>query len=622
MRLLTTILITLASISLALPWPIAPVNQTHKIDGSYGGSNVPWDSVSAANPYGNFHAGIDIFLTELTPAGDEEEVYAVEPGYITDIIENTDQGSEDENWIIICDTPSSSDEGWAYLHVKNTLDRYVGYHVENTSEYIANVHQDTISTSHLHFQRSGPTWTDPTGLCNPFDYLAPAALRTYWNFMPQPGLTEHPWCFFLEDKTTAGWENWLTYDSIYADTLAADSLYGSVDIIQGFWLRTNGDIGSQAGLPEDWAVPHRIKWECVQEGASSTEQSIFTRYLASFDGTVGAMADYEKYRQFYFRYTWLEDYFPGSYGDMICLTNCGDATGWNGINNIEENSWNTVLSADGSGDSYHPLNMQTPDGSYHIDVTAYAWDTTVTQGVSIDCELRNTKEIAQEVHLTDAVTDQDIWHAEWVATYGSYGFTPEKTIFANVTMQPGSTLDVEIIFSGPMSTGVDPYVRFTKPDGTFLTADPSTPEWTSTNLPDGYFDTWHGTVDIPVEGYSGWMTMKIKAKDISDIGLLDPSIADPDPPSGPGDDEYTDDHHGFGIAFSVQPGWPVTLHDYAKGSPVLADLDADGDLDVVIQSTDGWVHLLADSGNTLNSHWPMHSGGWGSINVYACPSIV
>lgn len=37
--------------------------------------------MSPTNPFGNFHAGIDLFVTMLTP--DEQEVYAVEAGYIT-----------------------------------------------------------------------------------------------------------------------------------------------------------------------------------------------------------------------------------------------------------------------------------------------------------------------------------------------------------------------------------------------------------------------------------------------------------------------------------------------------------------------------------------------------------
>jgi hypothetical protein len=224
------------------------------------------------------------------------------------------------------------------------------------------------------------------------------------------------------------------------------------------------------------------------------------------------------------------------------------------------------------------------------------------------------------VHLTDVVTVQDVWHAEWVASYGTDGFTPEKNIYANITAQPGTTLDVEIIFSGPMSTTVDPYVRFTKPDETYLTAEPSTPEWTSTNLPDGYFDTWHGSVEIPVEGYSGWMTMKIKAKDISDIGLLDPSIADPRPPSGPVDEEYTDDHHGFGIAFSSEPGWPVLLEYRVIGSPALGDLDGDGDLDIAVQSNKGVVELIDEEGNILQT---LVSGDWSGFNypLYSSPAI-
>jgi hypothetical protein len=349
-----------------------------------------------------------------------------------------------------------------------------------------------------------------------------------------------------------------------------------------FSLWTHGDIGTQVSY-EDYTVPYRIEWDCVKLGQEvDSDEIIFNRHVVSFEGSVGSMDDWEKYKQFYFRFLNLHDLFTESlvsYGDAIYITNCAETDAWNGIDNIEENSWNTALSAEGSGEAYHPLNMVTRDGRYRIDITAYAWDTNVTQDVSIECMLCNHKEIAQEVRLSDAATDQDIWHAEWIASYDTDGFKPVKNVYVNKTTEPGTTLEIEIVFSGPMSNSVAAWVRFTKPEGGYIVATPGSPEWTSTNQPDGYFDTWNGTVDVPAEGFSGWMTMKIKAHDISDLGLQDPSIAYPDPPS-PTDEEYTDDHHGFGIAITSEPGWPVFLEHWISGSPVAGDLDGDGDLDI------------------------------------------
>jgi len=194
---------------------------------------------------------------------------------------------------------------------------------------------------------------------------------------------------------------------------------------------------------------------------------VFSKYPIEFTGEFGSTDDWLRYKQFYFRYGW--EFFDSAIAS--CITNCNDNSTWNGIDNIEENCWNTVEASDGSGDSYHPLNMVTPDGVYFIRTTEYAWDSSIQQD-GIECILNNNKEIAQEVQLSDATTDQDIWHAEWVASYDADGFTPEKNIYTNITAQPGTTLDIEIIFSGPMSTTVDPYVRFTKPEGGYIVASP------------------------------------------------------------------------------------------------------------------------------------------------------
>ncbi|GEM_PF-1387333 len=626
-QLLTLFL--LPSLVFAIPWPLAPADSTHKIDGSYGGSNIPWDSVSSSNPSGNFHSGIDLFLTELTLPGQEEVVYSVEAGVVTDVLDGAPPSAE--QWFVVCDS-LTSEEGWAYLHVTNPFGK--GYEdIVGFYDSLACVHQDTSSYSHLHFMRSGREYNityGPAGRMNPLSVLDPAPTGSsyIWQFDPQPDSTQHPWCYFLADKTIEDWEaDWTDSLDIFEDTLSADDLHGSVDLIQGFSLWGYGDCVTQPGIDEFWLEPYRIRWDLVLEGSiPSSDKVLVENYLVSFDGLVGSFDDWEKYRQFFFRFTNLDTYFPGKYGDIICLTNCGDAQGWSGlgISNIEEGCWNTALALGGSGENYNPI-LQDPsasDGFYRIDVTAYAWDTTDSQRVSIDCQVCNTREVAQEVVLTDAATRSEVWRAEWVAEETSNGFEPVKDVQTNEPATPGSTLDIEIVFTGPMDTTVVPYVRFGKPGGTELVAEADSVAWTSTYLPSGYYDTWHGTVEVPSSGMSGWLTMKIKAKDNTGLGLLDPSDANPPPPATDRYEDYTDLHHGFGISFGPEAGWDGELEHQVESSPVLADMDGDGDLDVGIVDCDGWVHLLDDDGTSLNSNWPEPGWSYFPQPIRVAPVIV
>lgn len=52
------------------------------------------------------------------------------------------------------------------------------------------------------------------------------------------------------------------------------------------------------------------------------------------------------------------------------------------------------------------------------------------------------------------------------------------------------------------------------------------------------------------------------------------------------------------------PGWPISLNGYTWGSPALADLDNDGELEVIINSSDSKVHALNSNGSEVPG-WPV-----------------
>ncbi|MBD3276796.1 MAG: hypothetical protein GF388_00700, partial [Candidatus Aegiribacteria sp.] len=531
--------ILLTSTVFAIPWPVGETQSeqilTHTIMNNYGDYHIPWTHVCEDSC--NFHFGID-FDSAIPPTDGSEEsenVWSVEAGLVTYVQERIYNPGPDqiiEYVIVICED-EFAEEGWCYQHIEPTGAVWV----EDVTTVISGENIATMAElqelgpghyRHLHLMRSLPVYENENpGLANPLAYFTPSPespdftwsytieAPNYYFFLPNTDAVDP------DNQMEGGWgaeyptvteaQNAM-FNNLYGADL--DDIWGEVDFF-GYVLGYG--TGQEGGPTSHYIMPQKISWT-LKEWDSGLSDWVpvqeyngtdFIRYVVDFaDIPLGGSDNWDEYKQFYFRFQ-PDELFSETPGRTCCLTNCTDANVFNGISNIEENCWNTALSAEGSGEAYNPENMLTPDGEYRATVNAYDWDGTEYE-YSFNFMLHNNREIAKEVRLSDAATDQDIWHAEWVASFDTDGFEPVKNVYVNQTTEPGTTLDIEIVFSGPMSTSVAAWVRFTKPEGGYIVASPGSPEWTSTNQPDGYVDTWHGTVDVPAEGFSGWMTMKIK----------------------------------------------------------------------------------------------------------------
>ncbi|MCK5035896.1 MAG: VCBS repeat-containing protein [Candidatus Sabulitectum sp.] len=318
---------------------------------------------------------------------------------------------------------------------------------------------------------------------------------------------------------------------------------------------------------------------------------------------------------YYFRYL-MSSMFNYNWAPLICLTNCGDEVGWAnlGISNIEENSWytNKHYNQMPVAPTINRILAEYPDGSYNIDVTCYTHtndpipnppdpDPAFSFDASIPCELHNFAPALQSVLITGLETDQTYYDGVWVPN----GTSAELAV-SGAPAPAGAQLQVILIFTEEMNTS----------QGISVILGPlsvGNGEWSSSVVTN---DTWTGEVTLPAVEVDGSYILSVSASDTDGLALMDPEGAGTVP--GPS----FDTHHNLSLIFETELEWTVSVNDQVLGSPKLADIDLDGDLDVIIQSADGYVDVLDDDGTSMwgggvDGHWSS-----GDPDVWTSPAII
>ncbi len=584
------------------PWPIGfntgEMNISRTLMNSYGDLNGSW-------LYSVFHGGIDIDGTTGYP--NCNEVRCVDDGYATIGDWNDIPGTEDEiEWVvIICDGLGGTvQNGWSYGHLTEP-----GFPVNTpvaAGQLIGYMH-DSVSTPHVHFM-----WTDwdenEWSYCNPLKYLSPSPTfedNFIWSFNPDNNNPSFDH-FFLEDMSYSAWEN-LTVVETQNLMLDQSCLSGNVDFFFGVSLRGEGMPFGQ-GVGRNDLTSQKIKYDVVRELATGTE-ILDTRHVFDFDCELNATPGFDSRAQMlYFRHS-MDSLQFGNDALAYCLTNCTSSGDWDGINTICEEFWNTdCFEIDATNSTVNPVLAKYPDGAYHLDVLCYSFDEDYNFPETVEgVELHNFCPALKEVLVIDSSTDGTYYRAIWEPD--ASGLLAELNIVSDQPIPAGTELEVILLFTEEMNTGTGSV------SASLGTSSISNGNWTSSTVSN---DTWTGEVTLPSEVTDQTYVLSVSASDTDNNDLMDPEGAGTVPGS-----PTPDTHHAVTTGFpAISHQWTTIINSPILSSPKLADIDLDGDLDVIIQSTDGYVDVLDGSGTSL-SGWPV-SGGWsaGDPEVWASPAIV
>jgi len=362
-----------------LPWPVGSVsnqNKTRTIFNAFGNYHLLWDNIGTPSNEVNFHNGIDIL-----PYDGDRDVRAVESGYISDI--DTDG---DQYVVVIVDELNQltgSTHGWSYGH----LDEPSWGNEDPISVHdLISVMSTVPDVDHMHFSWSPYDYDCTAGSTrNPLTYLCNVAdIEWIWNrevVIGNPVGSDQ--FLFIPQMTTPNWPT--SAEALAAILLDNSCLYGAVDFLYGYCLEGRGEIGTLYSVHP--VNPMRIEWTLNQIRPTGLF-AMFTKYVVNFEGLLGKVPEQnEEYQLHYFRLSLFSHAgLPGN-GLVTCLTNAGAAAGYDGINNIEENSWQTSQHNSGSGTAQASELARYKDGLYQIQVTSTAYDNSshqVSESVTLD----------------------------------------------------------------------------------------------------------------------------------------------------------------------------------------------------------------------------------------------
>jgi hypothetical protein len=575
------------AVQAGIPWPVYPTNNTHTLYHSYGDYHRDWFMISPSQPWRNFHFGIDMAV----PEGGSDDVYVVESGTITDIYQSLP--AMYEYAFVVCHA-DTFEQGWMYGHLDNEFLRDVGDPVSMGDQLASMNH--LVTPVHLHFMRSLCVYDDDNpGERNPLQSFMYPPVGSFWSI--QSVLP----CRFVNDHDIQYWEtNWQNPASI--DTIPRDALCGSLDVLQGFSVWTDGAVDPQEDY--HWAAPERISWRLERWNVETGWKTVldylekpYERYVYEFNGELGASVDYEKYKQLYFCQD-VTDWFGSrvGYGDMYCVTNCGEADSWInlGLSNIREGCWQTNEKADHSGPTSNPILQLTPDGQYRLKFTPWVFNgcgdpPQALEPVVVDVQLCNSSPVVRRVEAGIAGIGS-FYDAEWGIAEVSAGLIPYLFVTANDPVEvpeTGLQVCVHVTFSEPVNTSTC-VITAGKASGYSLPVE--TIGWQCTNNPD-LPDEWMGILTIPNGSISGFISLRVEAEDLSGNALVDPELL------VPVDEDYQDDHHGFQIEIEqvwpddFWPSGPGMLLGPPFGSVCLGDLDnpPDGTLEMAVRHCCGGI---------------------------------
>jgi hypothetical protein len=361
-----------------LPWPVGSVsnqNKTRTIRNAFGNYHLLWDNIGTPSNPVNFHNGIDIL-----PYDGNRDVRAVESGFISDIYSFGDQYV-----VVIVDELNQltgSTHGWSYGHLDeptwNERDPI-------TVHDLISVMSSIPAVDHMHFSWSPYDYDCTAGSTrNPLAYLCNVGdIEWHWNRVIEGNPQGSDQFIFIPQMTTPNWPT--SAEALAAILLDKSCLYGAVDFLYGYCLEGIGEIGDLYSVNP--VNPGRIEWTLNQIRPTGPF-AMFTKYVVNFDGLIGKVPEQDdKYQLHYFRLSLFSHAgLPGS-GLVTCLTNAGDASNYDGINNIQENSWQTNQHNSGSGTAQASELARYKDGLYEIQVTSTAYDNSshqVSESVTLD----------------------------------------------------------------------------------------------------------------------------------------------------------------------------------------------------------------------------------------------